>query len=115
MSDVACVTRPRKLREVLNVRLDEPLARELARIAGSQARSESEVARSLLRYGIEVLRRLEAHDFTRPFAWEDEPEGEPYPGVIEIEARWRPMTEDEIDRHGLRSYVGWPADAEDVP
>jgi hypothetical protein len=98
----------RRLREVLNVRLDEPLAREIQRIAATRQRSESDVARTLLGYGIEVVRRLEAAQFERPFSWQEPAEEEPYPGMIEVDARWRPMTEEEIDRNGLRSYVGWP-------
>ena len=104
------MTRERKLKEVLNVRLDEPLARELARIASAEGRSESEVARTLLGYGIEVVRRLQAASFRRPFAWQETPDDEPYPGVIEIEARWRSMTDDEIDAAGLRDFVGYPID-----
>jgi len=104
------VTEARRLREVLNVRLDEPLARELSRIAGSEGRSESDVARTLLGYGIEVARRLQAQAFERPFSWQEEPEDEPHPGIIEIQARWRPMTDEEIDERGLRSYVGYPVE-----
>jgi hypothetical protein len=39
----------------------------------------------LLRYGIEVVRRLEAREFGRPFSWEEEAErdAEPFPGIIE--------------------------------
>ena len=109
------MTRERKLKEVLNVRLDEHLARELARIAATEGRSESDVARTLLGYGIEVVRRLQAASFNRPFAWQEEREDEPYPGVIEIEARWRPMTDEEIDAHDLRPYVGYPVDDEIDP
>jgi hypothetical protein len=107
------VTRSKKLREVLNVRLDEPLARELARIAATQNRTESDVTRTLLGYGIEVVRRLEADAFKQPFSWQEEDEDEPYPTILEIEARRRPMTEAEIDAHGLRSYVGYPMDDDD--
>ena len=98
--------RPKRLREVLNVRLDAPLARELARIAGARGQSESEAARSLLRYGIEVQRRLETQDLAVPFGWEREPEDEPWPSIVEITAKYRPMTNAEIDAHGLRGYVG---------
>jgi hypothetical protein len=104
------MTISRKLKEVLNVRLDEPLAKELARIAGAQGRSESEVARGLLGYGIEVVRKLQAQEFARPFSWQEGQEDEPWPGIVEVEARWRPMTEEEIDTHGLRGYVGYPVD-----
>ena len=97
----------------MNVRLDEPLARELARMAGAQGRSESEVARTLLGYGIEVVRRLQAKEFARAFSWQEEdPDVEGYPGLIEIEARWRSMTEEEIDRRGLRGYAGYSEDDE---
>jgi hypothetical protein len=109
------VTRERKLKEVLNVRLDEQLSRELARIAATEGRSESDVARTLLGYGIEVVRRLQAASFNRPFAWQEKPDDEPYPGVIEIEARWRPMTDCEIDAAGLRSCVGHPVEYEAEP
>jgi hypothetical protein len=100
------MTQKRKFRDVLNVRLDQPLAREVARIAGAERRSESEVARTLLTYGIEVVRRLEADAFKRPFEWQRPVEDEPYPTIIEIEARRRPMTDAEIDEAGLRGYVG---------
>jgi hypothetical protein len=98
---------------VLNVRLDEPLAREIGRIARGENRSDSEVARTLLSYGIEVVRRLEADAFVQPFAWTQRPDHEPHPEVIEIKARRRPMTEEEIDGHGLRPYVGDTVEAED--
>ena len=100
------MTRERKLSNVLNVRLDAALARELRRIAAVQGRSESEIARTLLGYGIEVTRRLEVPAYVRPFAWQERDDDEPVPGIVEIEARWRPMTNEEIDAHGLRGYVG---------
>jgi hypothetical protein len=37
------------------------------------------------------------------------------PASLKIEAHWPPMTEEEIDRRGLRSYVGYPVDYEDGP
>jgi hypothetical protein len=107
------MTRPRKLKEVLNLRLDEPLAREIGRIAGSENQSDSEVARTLLTYGIEVVRRLDAQAFKRPYAWQEPTEDEPYPEIVEIEARRRPMTDEEIDLRGLRSYVGWPVEPDE--
>jgi hypothetical protein len=100
--------RERKLREILNVRLDAPLAREIGRIARARGQSDSEVARSLLRYGIEVERRLEAQDYAVPFGWEREEEDEPWPTIVEIQAKWRPMTDEEIAAHGLHGYVGYP-------
>jgi hypothetical protein len=102
------VTRERKLREVLNLRLDEPLAREIARIAEGDRRSGSDVARMLLGYGIEVLRRLEAERLGQPFEWQQEmPDAEDqWPTTVEITARRRPMTDEEVDRAGLREFVG---------
>lgn len=105
---VPCVTRHRKLREILNIRLDEPMAREIARIAADQGRSESEAARTLLGFGIEVVRRLEVRERAEPFGW-DRKEEDPlnrWPTTIEIEARERPMTDEEVDRAGLRAFVG---------
>jgi hypothetical protein len=106
------MTKQPRLREVLNVRLDAPLAREITRIAGEVGQTESEVARTLLGYGIEVKRRLDAPALSRAFAWRDEGPDEPWPGIVEIEARWRPMTEEEIDEHGLRPYVGYSAEGD---
>ena len=102
------MTRERKLREVLNVRLDESLARELRRIAASRGTSESEVARWLLGYGIEVSRRLEAREMTEPYAWEIDPEHDPesrVPHMVEIEARTRPMTPEELAARGMWDWI----------
>jgi hypothetical protein len=106
------MTRARKLREVLNVRLDEPLAREIGRIAAVRGTSESDVARTLLGYGIEVVRRLEVQQYSQPFEWEaDEADlADRWPTMIEIEARERPMTDEEVDRAGLRGFVGYDVD-----
>jgi hypothetical protein len=102
------VTRERKLKEVLNVRLDERLSRELRRIALTRGQSESEVARWLLRYGIEVSRRLEAQNLAEPYSWEIEPNDDPFaerPGVVEVEAKWRPMTDDELIARGFHEWL----------
>jgi hypothetical protein len=105
------VTPPRKLKEVLNVRLDEPLARELRRLAATREQSESEVARWLLRYGIEVSRRLEATRLNQPWEWEVENDEDPFaerPGLIEIEAKWRPMTDGELIERNLHDWLPLP-------
>jgi hypothetical protein len=70
------MTRPHTLREVLNVRLDAPLVGEIARISATWNRSESDVARTLLGYGIEVVRRMQAAEFQRPFSWQEESDPE---------------------------------------
>ena len=103
------MTREKKLREVLNVRLDASLARELRRIAASRGTSESEVARWLLGYGIEVSRRLEAREMSEPYAWEIDPENDPesrVPHIVEIEARTRPMTPEELALRGFSDWIG---------
>jgi hypothetical protein len=53
------------LREALNLRIDDKLADEIDRIAQLQGKTASEVARTLLRYGAEVERRLEAQKLMR--------------------------------------------------
>ena len=102
------MTRERKLREVLNVRLDEPLARELRRLAATRGVPESQVARQLLGYGIEVARRLEADELSRPWEWEKTRPDDPMdvtPGTVDITATWRPMTNEELLEAGLDPWV----------
>ncbi len=53
--------------EVLNLRVDEPLAKEIKRIAGQKEASESEVARMLLGWGVEAHRSMEAKELLRPY------------------------------------------------
>jgi hypothetical protein len=91
------MTRERKLREVLNVRLDEALAREIQRIAKVQGKSESEVARTLLGYGTEVERRLEAQRLMRHYAASENRSF----GSVVIEARWEPMSQETLDEYGI--------------
>jgi hypothetical protein len=104
------VTRERKLKEVLNVRLDEPLARELRRIAFDRDQTESEVARLLLSYGVEVSRRLDAARFSRPYKEDYRDRDEP--GFVEIEARWRPATDDELIEMGYYAPADEPFEDE---
>jgi hypothetical protein len=92
------VTRERKLKEVLNVRLDEPLAREIRRIALDRGDTESEVARLLLGYGVEVSRRLDAERFSKSYEAEDRRRDEV--GFVDIRASWRPATDDELIEMG---------------
>jgi hypothetical protein len=102
------VTRTRKLKDVLNVRLDEPLALELRRLAATRGVSESEVARLLLGYGIEVSRRLEAARLNAPWDWEKPRTGDPMderPYTVEITAKARPMTDDELAERGLHYWL----------
>jgi hypothetical protein len=88
------MARERKLKEVLNLRLDEPLAKEVRRLAQAQGRSESEVARTLLGYGAEVERRLEAQRLMGHYSRQDDDRA----GRIEIEARFVPHTHAEAEK-----------------
>jgi len=90
------MTRQRNLREVLNVRLDDALAREIRRIAAAQGGSESEVARTLLSYGAEVARRLEAQRLMSHYT-----SREPEFGRVVIDAHWEPLSDEELAEHGL--------------
>jgi hypothetical protein len=91
------MTRERKLREVLNVRLDEPLSREIRRLATAQGKSESEVARQLLSYGAEVERRLEAQRLMLHHAAKEDTRI----GSVIIEARWEPFSQETLDEYGI--------------
>lgn len=53
--------------DILNLRLDPALAREVDRIADWRGKTASEVARDLLHYGITVERELEAQELKRGF------------------------------------------------
>jgi hypothetical protein len=93
------VARERKLKEILNLRLDVPLAKEIRRLAQAQGRSESEVARTLLGYGAEVERRLEAQRLEGHYSSHDDDR----PGRVEVKAQFIPYTWKEIQemREGL--------------
>jgi hypothetical protein len=56
--------------EVLNLRIDEALSREIKRIAKQRGESESEAARMLLGWGVEAHRRMEAKVLLRPYNYE---------------------------------------------
>lgn len=75
------------------MRLDQPLAQEIRRIAVDRGSTESEVARLLLSYGVEVQRRLDSQRFSR--SYESEYGERDEPGVVEIQAQWVPVSEGE--------------------
>jgi len=77
------------LREALNLRIDDRLAKEIARIAAANGKSASEVARRLLGYGVEVERRLEAQKLMQHY---DEEYGDNIAGRIRIQAEFVPYT-----------------------
>jgi hypothetical protein len=53
--------------DVLNLRLDPSLAREIERIAEWRGKTASEVARELLTFGVAVERQLEANELQQPY------------------------------------------------
>jgi hypothetical protein len=61
------MAREKTYSEVLNIRVDEPLANEIKRIASQRAKSESEVTRMLLTWGVEAHRSMEAKELLRPY------------------------------------------------
>jgi hypothetical protein len=56
--------------DVLNLRIDPALGREIERIASQQESSASEVARMLLGWGVEAHRKMEAKTLMRPYDYE---------------------------------------------
>jgi antitoxin component of RelBE/YafQ-DinJ toxin-antitoxin module len=81
------------LRDVLNVRLDDDLSREIERIAEVLGVSDSEAARTLLQYGIKVQRLLEADDLQRHYTLKVEP----HKRYAAIEAKWAWYSDDDED------------------
>lgn len=90
------MARKKQLAEILNLRLDAPLAREIERVARNDERPTSEVAREFLAYGAEVRRRLDAQRLMEHHAATDD-----RPGRVEIDARWEPATDEEVEAMGL--------------
>jgi hypothetical protein len=108
------MTRQKRLKEVLNVRLDVPLAQEIRRIATSRGTTESEVARDLLSYGANVARQLEADRLSESYESEyARLERRDDYWVVEIKARWREASLEEVQGEG--GSVLPLDDAEDEP
>src|SRR3954451_16659058 len=84
-----------KKTDVLNLRLDPLLARELQRIAQWRDTSVSEIARELMRNGVRVERQLEAQELHRPYE-HSKIDRDSESGYLKIEARWVWYTPAEI-------------------
>lgn len=81
--------------DILNVRLDPSLAKEIDRIATWRGKTASEVARELLQYGVAVERNLEAEELRRHYgSGELDRSGEEV--RIVIEARYRFLSRREL-------------------
>ena len=79
--------------EVLNLRIDRPLADEIARIAKQRETSESDTARMMLSWGVEAHRDMEAQKLLRPYDAQ-EPDR---PMDIRICVRWEEIDPDDPD------------------
>jgi hypothetical protein len=82
-----------KLREALNLRIGARLAAEINRIAARNGKSASEMARTLLSYGVEVDRRLEAQRLMEHHEGELDDD---VAGRIEVKAEFVPYTWQEV-------------------
>ena len=79
--------------EVLNLRIDTALDREIKRIAGQHGASESDAARRLLAWGVETHRAMEARDLQRAY---DAPEPD-FPVRMRILVTWEEIDPGEFD------------------
>ena len=100
------------LKDVLNLRVDEALSREIDRIAQVEGLSASEAARKLLGYGVEVQRQVEASYLRLPYTLDREKTE----GRVVIDSAWKPYSQrelwerereidaliDEAEEHGAR-------------
>ena len=80
------------LKDVLNIRVDEALSREIERIAQVEGLSASEAARKLLGHGVEVQRQVEASYLRLPYTLDRETTE----GRVVIEAAWKPYSQREL-------------------
>jgi hypothetical protein len=92
LQDARMTEKKQALKDVLNIRVDEALSREIERIAQVEGLSASEAARQLLGHGVEVQRQIEASYLKLPYTLDrDKTEGR-----VVIEAAWRPYTQREL-------------------
>jgi hypothetical protein len=74
--------------EVLNLRIDEAMSKEIKRIAGLESQPESETARKLLEWGIEAHRAREVALLRLPYdvEWPEGRRGEDM--ALRVVAQW---------------------------
>jgi hypothetical protein len=80
------------LSDVLNIRIDDALAREVDRIAKVEGKSASEVARQLMEFGVRVQRQVEASYLQLPYTLDTGTTE----GRVVIDAAWKPYSTREL-------------------
>jgi hypothetical protein len=85
------MARERTYTEVLNLRIDEPLNREIERIAAQRGQSASDTARMLLGWGVRAHRAMEARLLMRPYDYEEPT----FPQRMVIDVHWEEIDPDE--------------------
>jgi hypothetical protein len=86
------MTERKQLKDVLNLRLDEALSKEIDRIAAVEGTSASEAARKLIGYGVEVQRQVEASYLRLPYTLDRATAD----GRVVIDAGWKRYTKREL-------------------
>ncbi len=74
--------------EVLNLRIDEAMSKEVKRIAAKDGAAESEVARRLLEWGIEAYRAREVALLQLPYDRDNAFDEHGDPMVLRVRAVW---------------------------
>jgi hypothetical protein len=77
--------------EVLNLRVDDAMSREIKRIATRRGTPESETARMLIEWGIEAHRAREAAMLQLRYDVETPVDEHGDPLVLRVAARWEPF------------------------
>ena len=79
--------------EVLNLRVDEAMSKEIKRIATQRGAAESEAARMLIEWGIEAHRAREVAMLQLRYDVDTPHDKDGDPLVLRVQARWMPFDE----------------------
>ena len=74
--------------EVLNLRVDDAMSKEIKRIAGQDGKAESETARTLLEWGIEAYRAREVAILQLPYDRDHAVDEHGDPMILKVRAVW---------------------------
>jgi hypothetical protein len=83
--------------EVLNLRIDDAMGREIKRIATQEGKAESETARMLLEWGIEAHRAREVAMLELPYDKSHATDEHGEPMMLKVRAVWTPFDPWELD------------------